>query len=84
VVGVALVALGAWCFSCRQKTKDARREYLFTQIPSDDKRPLCEEAAFNIVRKPYYDEEELPPTETDSEEDIVLLRSEDSWKHVEK
>ncbi|XP_045770816.1 carboxypeptidase D-like isoform X2 [Maniola jurtina] len=84
VVGVALVALGGWCFSCRQKTKDARREYLFTQIPSDDKRPLCEDAAFDIVRKPYYDEEELPPTETDSEEDIVLLSSEKNWKHEEE
>ncbi|XP_069356979.1 carboxypeptidase D-like isoform X2 [Maniola hyperantus] len=83
VVGVALVALGGWCFSCRQQTKEARREYLFTQIPSDDKRPLCEDAAFDIVRKPYYDEEELPPTETDSEEDIVLLSSEKNWKHEE-
>ncbi|XP_023938075.2 carboxypeptidase D isoform X2 [Bicyclus anynana] len=84
VVGVALVALGAWCFSCRQRTKDARREYLFTQIPSDDKRPLCEEGAFDIVRKPYYDEEEPPPTETDSEEDIVLLKSENNWQRGEE
>lgn len=74
VVGVALVTISAWCFSCRGRAKDARRQYMFTQLPSEDKRPLCEEAP-DIIRKPYYDEEDLPPTETDSEEDIVLLRT---------
>nr|UPI76695.1 M14 metal carboxypeptidase 18 [Antheraea yamamai] len=77
VVGVVLVVMAAWCYSCREKTKDARRQYMFTQIPSDDKRPLCEP---DIVRKPYYDDEELPPSETDSEEEVVLLRSDGDWK----
>lgn len=36
-----------------------------------------------IVRKPYFDEEEIAPSETDSEEDIVLLRSNRDWKTVE-
>ncbi|KAH9640540.1 hypothetical protein HF086_001589 [Spodoptera exigua] len=34
----------------------------------------------DIVRKPYFDEEDLPPSETDSEEEIVLLRSDRDWK----
>ncbi|XP_049879390.1 carboxypeptidase D isoform X2 [Pectinophora gossypiella] len=83
VVGVAVVTLAAWCFSCRARARDARREYLFTQIPSDDKRPLCDVANYEIVRKPYYDEEDLPPSETDSEDEIVLLRSDRDWKTVE-
>ncbi|XP_060806567.1 carboxypeptidase D isoform X1 [Amyelois transitella] len=83
VVGVAVVTLAAWCFSCRQRAKDSRREYLFTQIPSDDKRPLCDDANYEIVRKPYYDEEEIPPSETDSEEEIVLLRSDREWRPQE-
>ncbi|CAH0595249.1 unnamed protein product [Chrysodeixis includens] len=81
VIGVAVVTVSAWCFSCREKAKDSRRQYLFTQIPSDDKRPLCDDTAtYDIVRKPYFDEEELPPSETDSEEEIVLLRSDREWK----
>ncbi|KAM3963849.1 LOW QUALITY PROTEIN: carboxypeptidase D svr [Aphomia sociella] len=83
VVGVAVVTLAAWCFSCRQKTRESRREYLFTQLPSDDKRPLCEDN-YEIVRKPYYDVEELPPSETDSEEEIVLLRSDREWRPVDQ
>ncbi|XP_026313538.1 carboxypeptidase D isoform X2 [Hyposmocoma kahamanoa] len=82
VLGVALVTMAAWCFSCRQRARESRREYLFTQIPSDDKRPLCEDIQ-DVVRKPYYDEEELPPSETDSEDEIVLLRSDKEWKPVD-
>lgn len=37
----------------------------------------------DVVRKPYYDEEELPPSETDSEDEIVLLRSDREWKPVD-
>lgn len=36
----------------------------------------------DIVSKPYYDEEEIPPSETDSEDEIVLLRSDKEWKPV--
>ncbi|XP_047538492.1 carboxypeptidase D-like isoform X1 [Vanessa atalanta] len=82
VVGVAVVVAGAWCFAHRQRAQLARRDYHFVQLPSDDKRPLCEDEAYDIVRKPYYDEEDLPPSETDSEEDIVLLRSEREWRPV--
>ncbi|KAG6443020.1 hypothetical protein O3G_MSEX002659 [Manduca sexta] len=84
VVGVALVVMAAWCFSCRERGRDSRREYLFTQVPSDDKRPLCDDANYDIVRKPYYDEEELAPSETDSEDDVVLLRSDRDWKNGER
>ncbi|XP_053616967.1 carboxypeptidase D isoform X2 [Plodia interpunctella] len=83
VVGVAVVTLAAWCFSCRQRALDSRREYLFTQIPSEDKRPLCDIANYEIVRKPYYDDEEIPPSETDSEEEIVLLRNDREWRTTE-
>ncbi|KAI5642609.1 zinc carboxypeptidase domain-containing protein [Phthorimaea operculella] len=84
VVGVAVVTLAAWCFSCRARAKESRREYLFTQIPSDDKRPLCDPATYEIVRKPYYDEEDIPPSEdTDSEDEIVLLRSDRDWKSAD-
>ncbi|KOB75793.1 Carboxypeptidase D, partial [Operophtera brumata] len=38
--------MAAWCFSCREKVRESRREYLFTQIPSDDKRPLCQDASY--------------------------------------
>ncbi|XP_075984216.1 carboxypeptidase D-like isoform X2 [Anticarsia gemmatalis] len=83
VLGVAVVTVSAWCFSCREKARDSRRQYMFTQIPSDDKRPLCDEAPnYDIIRKPYYDNEDLPVSETDSEEDIVLLRSDREWKQV--
>ncbi|KAL0868000.1 hypothetical protein ABMA27_008658 [Loxostege sticticalis] len=83
VVGVCVVTLGAWCLSCRQR-RDPRADYLFTQLPSDDKRPLCADGEDNyeIVRKPYYDEEEIPPSETDSEDEVVLLRSDRDWKTV--
>ncbi|KAJ8712882.1 hypothetical protein PYW08_008186 [Mythimna loreyi] len=83
VIGVAVVTISAWCFSCRERAKDSRRQYLFTQIPSDDKRPLCDDTA-DIIRKPYFDEEEIPPSETDSEEEIVLLRSDREWKQVDQ
>ncbi|XP_072934189.1 carboxypeptidase D isoform X2 [Epargyreus clarus] len=82
VVGVALVTLAAWCFSCRQRARESRREYLFTQIPSDDKRPLCDDVSYDIVKQPYYDDEVIPPSETDSEDEIVLLRSDREWKQV--
>lgn len=72
VVGVSLVVLGAWCFSCRERARHSRRDYLFTQLPGDDKRPLCEP---DLIRKPFYDEEDIPLTETDSEEDVVLLQT---------
>ncbi|XP_059048175.1 carboxypeptidase D isoform X2 [Achroia grisella] len=84
VVGVAVVTLAAWCFSCRQKARESRREYLFAPLPSDDKRPLCEDNNYEIVRKPYYDVEELPPSETDSEDEIVLLRSDREWRTVDQ
>ncbi|XP_063896391.1 carboxypeptidase D [Helicoverpa armigera] len=85
VIGVAVVTISAWCFSCRERAKDSRRQYLFTQIPSDDKRPLCDEvSSYDIVRKPYFDEEDLPPSETDSEEEIVLLRNDREWKQVDQ
>ncbi|CAH2093466.1 unnamed protein product [Euphydryas editha] len=80
VVGVVVVVAGAWCFAQRQRAQLARRDYRFVQLPSDDKRPLCDHDSYDIVRKPYYDEEDIPPSETDSEEDIVLLRSEGEWK----
>lgn len=83
VLGVGVVTVSAWCFSCRSRARDSRRQYMFTQIPSDDKRPLCtDDAPYDVVRKPYFDEEDLPLTETDSEEDIVLLRSDKEWKQV--
>ncbi|XP_045503129.1 carboxypeptidase D isoform X1 [Colias croceus] len=75
ILGVFVVTIGAWCFSCRER-KDSRREYLFTQLPADDKRPLCDDGAYDIIRKPYYDEEDLPPSETDSEDEVVLLEKE--------
>lgn len=84
VVGVGVVTLAAWCFSCRQRARESRREYLFAPLPSDDKRPLCEDTNYEIIRKPYYDVEDLPPSETDSEEEIVLLRSDREWKPVEQ
>ncbi|CAH0713504.1 unnamed protein product, partial [Brenthis ino] len=84
VVGVLLVTLGAWCLSCRRRARDQRRQYAFSQLPSDDKRPLCEDAAFDIVKKPYYDEDDLPPSETDSEEDIVLLSTDKNWVQTEQ
>uniref|UniRef100_A0A2H1W0K7 SFRICE_037234 n=1 Tax=Spodoptera frugiperda TaxID=7108 RepID=A0A2H1W0K7_SPOFR len=85
VIGVAVVTVSAWCFSCRERAKDSRRQYMFTQIPSDDKRPLCDDASgYDIVRKPYFDEEDLPPSETDSEEEIVLLRSDRDWKQADQ
>ncbi|XP_063832950.1 carboxypeptidase D [Ostrinia nubilalis] len=83
VVGVCVVTLGAWCLSCRQRARDSRKDYLFTQLPSDDKRPLCADDNYEIVRKPYYDEEDLPPSETDSEDEVVLLRSDRDWKSTE-
>ncbi|XP_061382022.1 carboxypeptidase D-like isoform X2 [Danaus plexippus] len=81
VVGVSLVTLGAWCLSCRSRSRDARREYMFAPLPDDDKRPLCENGAYDVIRRPYYDEEELPPSDTDSEDDIVLLRTDRDWKN---
>ncbi|CAH0402906.1 unnamed protein product [Chilo suppressalis] len=79
VVGVCVVTLGAWCFGRR----GVAREYHFTQLPSDDKRLLCDDLNYEIVKKPYYDEEEIPPSETDSEDEIVLLRSDREWKPAE-
>ncbi|XP_041971447.1 carboxypeptidase D-like isoform X2 [Aricia agestis] len=85
VVGVGLVALAACCFDCRRRARDSRQDYLFSPLPADDKRPLVpDEDIADIVRKPYYDEEELPPSETDSEEDIVLLRSGRDWQANEQ
>lgn len=48
VVGVSLVTLGAWCLSCRSRSRDARREYMFAPLPDDDKRPLCENGAYGM------------------------------------
>ncbi|CAK1541831.1 unnamed protein product [Leptosia nina] len=84
IIGVGLVTLGAWCFSCRERSKDSRRDYLFTQLPADDKRPLCDDNAYDIVRKPYYDEEDIPPSDTDSEDEVVILRSDSEWKTIEQ
>ncbi|KAI8441905.1 hypothetical protein MSG28_005582 [Choristoneura fumiferana] len=83
VVGVALVTLAAWCFSCRN-SQDPRRDYLFTQLASDDKRPLTDPTNYEIVNKPYFDEEEIPPSDTDSEEEIVLLRNDRDWRPLEQ
>ncbi|CAG9791234.1 unnamed protein product [Diatraea saccharalis] len=79
VVGVGVVTLGAWCFRGRGVTRD----YHFTQLPSDDKRPLCDDLNYEIIRKPYFDEEDIPPSETDSEDEIVLLRTDRESKPVE-
>lgn len=84
VVGVALVTLAAWCFSCRRRARDARKEYLFTQLPADDKQPLCLDVTYDVAHKPYYDDEEIPQSETDSDEDIVIHRSDREWKQIDQ
>lgn len=35
-----------------------------------------------IVGKPFYDEEDLPPSDTDSEDEVVLLKSDRDWRPV--
>ncbi|XP_048482113.1 carboxypeptidase D [Plutella xylostella] len=83
VVGVLLVMLAAWCLSCRREDP-SRRDYLFQPLDSEDKRPLCTDPEVaDIVRKPYFDEEDIPPSETDSEDDIVLLRNDREWRQAE-
>ncbi|CAH2052750.1 unnamed protein product, partial [Iphiclides podalirius] len=85
VVGVALVGMGAWCCGWRQRAIDERRSYLFSQLPpDDDKRPLCSDASYDLLQKPYYDDDEMPPSDTDSEDEIVLLRSDREWKPLEQ
>ncbi|KAG7303225.1 hypothetical protein JYU34_011690 [Plutella xylostella] len=82
-VGVLLVMLATWCLSCRREDP-SRRDYLFQPLDSEDKRPLCTDPEVaDIVRKPYFDEEEIPPSETDSEDDIVLLRNDREWRQAE-
>ncbi|XP_022120692.2 carboxypeptidase D isoform X1 [Pieris rapae] len=84
IIGVGLVTLAALCYRCREQSQDSRREYLFTQLPADDKKPLFDDNAYDIVRKPYYDEEEIPLSETDSEDEVVLLRSDSEWRPIGK
>ncbi|CAG5047116.1 unnamed protein product [Parnassius apollo] len=84
VVGVALVAVAAWCYGCRRRARDHRRNYMFTHLPHDDKRPLCENVSYDLLQKPYYDDDDVPPSETDSEDEIVLLRSDREWKAVDQ
>ncbi|GBP39105.1 Carboxypeptidase D [Eumeta japonica] len=79
VVGVLVVVAAAWCLTCRRQQQ---RDYFFTQLPNDDKKPLF---GYNdgddIVRKPYYDEEDIPPSESESEDDIVFSTDRE-WKPV--
>ncbi|XP_068623289.1 carboxypeptidase D isoform X2 [Battus philenor] len=83
-VGVALVVMAAWCFGCRERARASRRSYLFSQLPPDDKRPLCSNASYDLLEKPYYDDEDIPPSETDSEDEIVLLRSDREWRPIDQ
>ncbi|XP_045539218.1 carboxypeptidase D [Papilio machaon] len=83
-VGVLVVLSAAWCFGCRQRARESRRNYLFSQLPPDDKQPLCADATYDLLQKPYYDDDDIPPSETDSEDEIVLLRSDREWKPVDQ
>ncbi|VVC87334.1 unnamed protein product [Leptidea sinapis] len=84
VIGVCVVMGAAWCFGRGAAGGAARRDYLFTQLPADDKRPLCDPSAYDIVRTPYYDDEDIPPSDTDSEEEVVILRSDAEWKPMDQ
>ena len=49
VVGVTLVVGGAWCAGWRGRARAARRDYAFSQLPSEDKRPLVDgESGYGI------------------------------------
>lgn len=49
--------------------------------------PECSFTLFlfpEIVSKPYFDDEDLPASETDSEDEVVLMRTDRDWKAVDQ
>lgn len=36
----------------------------------------------DVVQKPYYDDDDLPSADTDSDEDIVIHRTDREWKQI--
>lgn len=36
----------------------------------------------DVVQKPYYDDDDIPSADTDSDEDIVIHRTDREWKQI--
>ncbi|XP_077299077.1 carboxypeptidase D svr [Arctopsyche grandis] len=88
--GVMMVACAACCYSFCQRKGNPHEDYTFTKLRQnesklfdDDDREdakLFKNIDEDSLGRPYYDEDEIPPSETDSDDDIVLMTANREWK----
>lgn len=84
-LGVAMVACAACCYSCCFQKVNPRDKYSFKVLQPKDRKLFDEEDGEDVklfkdsnedaLSKPYYDEEDIPMSDTDSDDDVVLMNA---------